>query len=830
MQHNFIRLLFVLLTVGFITITTQQIIKNCPPRPRVVPGVRNKCPSRIPARAPLRVDEYHCQKKANIYCCGPLVSDLSACFTNPQKCRTDSIQSTRYCTARTSTCCCKGRVFGTFQQCNQRFGVQSKARRLYQEEEVSTIPPEEAPCSDSGLATCHNTIDFENNNTVVDECYDSTLFNCTVDISDNVTQCVCTSAEIIDPTSSRALQHDQKQIVNAYRRCFFGQCYNNDIYYVPDATVPFIALRAPNPTVEKEDPGCAADIDGTFSGRPDGFKTCSGVDLYVSEGCIWRKLPCPQSATLTSQCRPDVFEQARCSIQDGRWYEPCVPVITGRTGCSAPLPDGLECDTDETLCYGKDVLTCDDGIWTLAPCAGSTQCRGGACAPTDCLLYENCTVPGENLCGGTPCPFDQECCGGTKCFSPDTSICLAGTVCPVGFLECDGECYIPGSRVCLDGEPDDVLCIPTNGLCNETCFNTTTQQCLSDIVCDVGLEVCGDQCIDPTTETCTIPPAVPSPVPPTTPPEPSPIPEPTVTIPPAVPSPVPPAIPTPIPSPILSPVPPTTPPEPSPVPEPTVTIPPEPTAPTATPTPILSPVPSPTVTIPPEPTGTIPLEPTIPPTCPEGEELCGSVCYSPQQEVCLDGILCPVRYKLCGNICFPNYFVSSLIIRGTPCPIICPPGQKLCNQTCYNPIVQTCDHGVLCPQGFFNCNGTCTPVGTTCVPTCPESTIRCNATCIDPDFYNCINGTGCPFHRSPCGGVCYNPVTQVCIDSSVICTRGLSSCGGRCYDPEYQHCLSGKICPLTYSLCGTDDTGTCFLDSEHDCCGGTTVCNPPLIS
>jgi hypothetical protein len=781
MQHSFILLLLVLLIVGLIAISTQQVIKNCPPKPKERP-VKGKCPTKIKARTTLVVDEYHCQKKANIYCCGPLVTDLSTCFTNPNKCRTDSILATRVCPARQTTCCCKGRVFGTFQQCNQRVGVQSKARRLY-EEEQSEIPSEFAPCDDFGLATCHNTVDFENNNTLGDECYDSTSLNCTIDISDNVTQCVCASADIIDPPSSRAaMTNNRRQTVNAYRLCFFGQCFNNDLYYVPDATIPFIALRAPNPTVEKEDPGCAADIDGTYSGKPEGFKICSGVDLYVSEGCIWRKLPCPQSATLKSQCRPDVFEQAKCVIEDGRWFEPCVPVITGRTGCSAPLPDDLGCETDEPVCYGKDVLTCDDGVWIVTPCAGTTQCRGGACAPTDCLLYENCTVPGENLCGGTPCPFDQECCGEAKCYSPDTSVCLNDTVCPIGFLECDEECYMPGSRVCLGAVPENVLCIPTNSLCNGTCLNTTSQQCLDNVVCDNGLELCGDQCFNPATETC---PSCAdgelacgivcySPV--------------TSMCIDGVLCPIGSKLCDGVCFPIESTCPTTTPPTPSPIPSP-----------------IVSPIPSPI--------------PSFPPTCPEGEELCGSVCYSLELEVCLNETLCPVGNKLCGDVCFPE---------SIPCPIICPPGNRPCNQTCYNPIAQICDHGILCPLSFFNCNGSCLPVNSTCAPNCTSPTTLCDTTCYNSDELDCTDGTICQFFQLSCNDICYNPVSQVCLnDATVICARGLSACGRRCYDADFQHCISGKICPLTYDLCGTNDAGTCYLDSEHDCCDGTTVCNPP---
>jgi hypothetical protein len=480
-KHTF--LLFLTLTV--LVWLSYQATKKCnPPKPKHV-TIGAKCPTKIRARESLRVDSFHCQKKKTVNCCGPLVTDLSGCYQNPKICRSDSIRATRYCPLTVPNCCCKGTVYNKAQQCDSQAGVKSGARSLFQDTPT---------CDDLDLSVCDGAVDPDNLNLPAIQCFNSSFYNCSEDISDETesTNCVCTSADII-------IDESTDQEVNNYRLCFFGQCFSNDLYFVPNVSEPVIKLRAANPHVQKDDEACEDELDGSYSGKQDGAKTCSGMHLYISFDCRWEKHACPQANNLTSQCRPDVFNGANCVIDDGRWFEPCTDVITERSDCTVPFTnDTFECtDPGATVCYGKDIIVCENDTWTLNPCSSGTQCRDGVCTELDCLLYENCSIPGFGQCGSENCSLDEECCNST-CFNPLTSECFNGTVCPNNYSYCDGACYLSDESYCIN----DTLCELELELCGVACFNTSENICINNILCPLGSRLCGKNCYDPTDTIC----------------------------------------------------------------------------------------------------------------------------------------------------------------------------------------------------------------------------------------------------------------------------------------------------------------------------------------
>ena len=266
-------------------------------------------------------------------------------------------------------------------------------------------------------------------------------------------------------------------------------------------------------------------------------------------------------------------------------------------------------------------------------------------------------------------------------------------------------------------------------------------------------------------------------------------------------------------------------------------------------------------------------------------------CYDPSWDTCLNGTLCQ-NYLTCGTQCITDYNVACANNQ-TICPgydahlyydfykdrldvcgpqqqcydkaggvclgdngIICPIGNQLCSELCYNPDLQICANDTL--QCLNSCNGTCYWN----TQFCYNNTLICNnndlvcdiqyysasdgfstrPACYDPSWVTCLNTTLC-LNYLTCGTQCITDYNSACANNQTICPGydahlyydfykdRLDVCGPQqqCYDKAGGVCLgdNGIICPIGNQLC----SGLCYDPQLQYCASGnnTIYClNNPL--
>ena len=83
------------------------------------------------------------------------------------------------------------------------------------------------------------------------------------------------------------------------------------------------------------------------------------------------------------------------------------------------------------------------------------------------------------------------------------------------------------------------------------------------------------------------------------------------------------------------------------------------------------------------------------------QSLCGTQCYSPTQQRCINGIVCGWTQSLCGTHCYSP--TQQKCING----IVCGWTQSLCGTQCYSPTQQRCINGIICGWDQSLCGTQC---------------------------------------------------------------------------------------------------------------------------
>jgi len=169
--------------------------------------------------------------------------------------------------------------------------------------------------------------------------------------------------------------------------------------------------------------------------------------------------------------------------------------------------------------------------------------------------------------------------------------------------------------------------------------------------------------------------------------------------------------------------------------------------------------------------------------------LLGAICYGMES---------------CGVQCFNPLVHHCILSNGRR--HLCVIGQELCNpsaECCYDPSVQVCINGALCPLGCGMCGSQCyTPSVWDCVDSylIPKGFLRCGGTSYDPNDYVCADPSGilCPTGGyGLCGGGCYLPTVYTCQPNNSLCPYNKVLCGIACYNPNDYNCCAGSLCPKT---------------------------------
>lgn len=112
------------------------------------------------------------------------------------------------------------------------------------------------------------------------------------------------------------------------------------------------------------------------------------------------------------------------------------------------------------------------------------------------------------------------------------------------------------------------------------------------------------------------------------------------------------------------------------------------------------------------------------------------------------GIFFPSGYYARGATCTGDYCDNMNFYVCRPCA----PGQAACGSSCYNPAVQTCTGSppILCPIGQKACNQACVPQSQVCNPPCPPGEVHCGGPAgICTDASDCF----CRLHPNKCSGL-----------------------------------------------------------------------------
>jgi hypothetical protein len=173
-------------------------------------------------------------------------------------------------------------------------------------------------------------------------------------------------------------------------------------------------------------------------------------------------------------------------------------------------------------------------------------------------------------------------------------------------------------------------------------------------------------------------------------------------------------------------------------------------------------------------------------------------CYDPALQDCINGQLCPKGYQLCGGGlgCY-NPSTTQCLTTISGARIFCDVGFQVCKEGCYNPATHSCANNILCTVTQQQCAGGC----------------------VDPATSDCIDNIVVPEGHLRCGQTTYNPNEHVCLNGHDLCPVGMRLCGNACYNPALYSCLPNfSLLEAGHELCGT----AAFKESEYECCDAAT--------
>jgi len=168
--------------------------------------------------------------------------------------------------------------------------------------------------------------------------------------------------------------------------------------------------------------------------------------------------------------------------------------------------------------------------------------------------------------------------------------------------------------------------------------------------------------------------------------------------------------------------------------------------------------------------------------------------------ITLLGAICGVGLASCGIQCYNPDVHHCILYNGKF--HLCIIGQIICNpveECCYDPTLQDCINGTLCPIGNQ----------------------KCGTQCYDTTAWDCVASLIIPKGFQICGLANYNPATHVCLGSTLCPIGGYQLCGGACYLPTVYTCQPNNfLCPYNNALCGD----ACYDTTIYDCCAATNLC------
>jgi|GEM_PF-5939448 len=188
-----------------------------------------------------------------------------------------------------------------------------------------------------------------------------------------------------------------------------------------------------------------------------------------------------------------------------------------------------------------------------------------------------------------------------------------------------------------------------------------------------------------------------------------------------------------------------------------------------------------------------------PPSCPEGQELCGTQCFDVQTAANHCGA--------CGASC-----EAGEVCNGGTCELGCAQGMSACEGGCFDTQASSahcgacgtsCEVGQVCEAGA-------------CVLSCSQDLSQCDGGCVDTQSDE--------NHCGACGTSC--GLGELCVDGACApnCAAGLDACDGACVDTQVDRancggcgvaCASGEVCVA----------GSC----ELSCQDGFDVCDDTCV-